>query len=325
VRLTSVDQPRHRRPTGAPTHAVKIDDGIPSWERTVEAFLRRACYAASTETTARYYLLHGRWSLFMKEQGIVSQADLTADHISAFLDRLKSAGLSTNSLRHYRRLLKDVLSFCQSVPGYATKATLDITKIARLNSGNVVVSWTRDVEVAVVTAASEGRAGRRDSLLVRHMLATGVRSSEARASVLADFRWSHRPPTLEVRRSYRDESLTQSSRNRSATWHPPYTSLPRELAAYVSDGRPQTWRQEMFLSVMRPNTSLSSEAMKEIFQRISERIGYHVHAGQTRHTWAQRLAASGMAPSDLMLAGGWSRLSEVAVYYAANKMGHSST
>lgn len=317
--VTSVDAPRHRRASSPPPRRVQVGGG-PDWEQTVEAFFRNRSYAESTRATGRYYLLHGRWILFMHEQKITNQADLTSDHISQFLDRMKRAGLKPNSLRQYRRLLRGVVTFCLTVPGYTTQATLEgIPKAARVKKGNIVDPWTREVEAAVVTAAGQGRAGRRDSLLVRHMLATGVRSSEVIASVLEDYLFASRPPTLKVKRSYWDPNLTKNSKDRETTWRQPYKGLPKELAAYVNEGRPQTWRQEMFLSGSAPDTPLSADAIKQIFQRISARLGYNVHAHQTRHTWAQRLADSGVSPYELMVPGGWSSLGQVDVYYTANK------
>ena len=151
------------------------------------------------------------------------------------------------------------------------------------------------------------------------MLATGVRSSEVIASVLEDYVFANRPPILKVKRSYWDRNLTKNSKDRETTWRQPYKGLPKELAAYVNESRPQTWRQEMFLSGSAPDTPLSADAIKQIFQRISRRLGYNVHAHQTRHTWAQRLSDNGVSPYELMVPGGWSSLGQVDVYYTANK------
>ena len=145
--VRSVDEPRHRRASTTPPHRVRVGGGTPDWEQTVEAFFRNRSYAESTRATGRYYLLHGRWILFMHEQKITNQSDLTSDHISQFLDRMKDAGLKPNSLRQYRRLLKGVVTFCLRVPGYATQATLEgIPKAARVKKGNIVTAderWKR--------------------------------------------------------------------------------------------------------------------------------------------------------------------------------------
>jgi integrase len=146
-----------------------------------------------------------------------------------------------------------------------------------------------------------------------------VRSCEVLASVLEDYRLTARTPTLEVRRSYWDPNQTKNSKDRTTTWRHPYKSVVKELTAYVKEERPATWRQEMFLSSSARDTPISDDALKQVFQRISRRLGYNIHAHQTRHTWAQRLADSGVSPYALMVAGGWSSLSQVDVYYTANR------
>jgi integrase len=75
----------------------------------------------------------------------------------------------------------------------------------------------------------------------------------------------------------------------------------------------------VFLSERVPYEPMTPNGVKLLFQRLSTRVGFHVHAHQMRHTWATRLAEAGVSPYDLMVAGGWSSLDMVMVYFTARE------
>ncbi len=163
-----------------------------------------------------------------------------------------------------------------------------------------VKSLRRD-EVERLFKACAGTSFRavRDLALLRFMLDTGVRRSEAAHLATDDLDLNAR--RVKIRHGKGDKPRENG--------FSPVTQ--QALFRYLHLRKSQTYAASPFLWIGRAG-ALSPDAVAEIVARRSKKAGLcsadgsPVHAHMLRHTWASNLKRAGMSEESLMELGGWS-------------------
>lgn len=294
-------------------------------EQLVEALVRhrRDWRPKTTARNCRHYLLGTRWLSFCQREGIVHADELTTEHVARFLEE-NTGEISNEYLVKYRTYFRALASFQRAVPGWG-EGLGDADRIPKPYTAKLSrkrpPSLSREQEPLLVQAANPGR----DRLIVEALLATGVRVSELCAILIGDCVLSGRLPYIHVRGSVHDPGVTKSGEDRDVGFRSSYRGIAKRLATHIAERDPGTLHQELFLSRRTDGDRAAPQfqpltiwGVEQLFQRLSQKVGFHAYPHLMRHTWATRLVDGGMAPLHLKQAGGWKSITMVERYYAAD-------
>lgn len=163
------------------------------------------------------------------------------------------------------------------------------------------VKSLRHEEVERLFKACAGATFRaaRDLALLRFMLDTGVRRSEAAHLKVEDFDLKERIATVRHGKGDKDRVVRFSPLTQQA------------LFRYEHLRKSQVHASSPFFWIGRAG-ALSPDAVAEVVARRSKKAGLSaadgtpVHAHMLRHTWASNLKRAGVSDESLMELGGWS-------------------
>jgi integrase len=288
-----------------------------SVDRCVDLMASRYQWAETTRSNAHHYLGQGRFLAFCSARGITCVTDLTNEAILDFMADMRDAvKVSRNTLRRYRNYFRRLADFCADTPGFENPnfTASAVPKAPKAPRGRRPDALTATEEGALV-AAVEGQ--RRDSLLIRLMLACGLRVSEVSALCVDDVTVTARPPRVLITKGHSD--ITKSGLDRQVTFRQPYTAdLTKDLEAWVEKYRPKSRYPHLFLSERRAlGAPMTTGGVRQMLERAAAKAGLRsVHPHLLRRTWATRLADAGASVTDLMQQAGWSSIEMVTVYYA---------
>ena len=225
---------RRRAPASPPPTSRRV-----SIDRCVDLMATRYQWADTTRVNARDYLAGGRFLAFCQARGIETVDQLSNEAILDFVGDVRDrVGVSRNTLRGYRNYFRGLADFCATTPGFANPsftsgAVPSAPKEPRRRRSDAL---TLSEEQALV-AALVGH--RRDSLIVRVLLACGLRVNELCALCVDDVKLAARPPRVLVTKAQGD--ITKSGVDRQVSFRHPYAKeLLRDLAAWIERYRPES-------------------------------------------------------------------------------------
>lgn len=306
---------RQRAPASPPPTSRRV-----SIDRCVDLMATRYQWADTTRVNARDYLARGRFLAFCNARGIETVDQLSNEAVLDFIGDVRDrVGVSRNTLRRYRNYLRRLADFCATTPGFenpyfTSSAVPNAPKEPRRRRSDAL---THSEEQALVAALA---GHRRDSLIVRVLLACGLRVSELCALCVDDVKLTARPPRILVSKGHRD--MTKSGVDRQVTFRQPYArELVRDLEAWIDRHRPASLHPDLFISERSSSGEpITVTAVQQMLQRASLRAGLRpIHPHLLRRTWATRLADAGATVTDLMQQAGWSSIEMVTVYYAGSE------
>ena len=221
-----------------------------SVDRCVDLMASRYQWAETTRVNAHHYLGQGRFHSFCSARGISSVSQLSNEAVLEFMaDMRDKVGVSRNTLRRYRNYFRRLADFCADTPGFENPrfTPAGIPKAPKAPRGRRPDALTVGEEAALVAAVA---GSRRDSLLIRLMLACGLRVSEVCALCVDDVKLTARPPRVLVTKGHSD--ITKSGLDRQVTFRQPYTAdLTKDLEAWVARYRPTSQYPHLFLAERR--------------------------------------------------------------------------
>jgi len=151
----------------------------------------------------------------------------------------------------------------------------------------------------------------RDEVLLRFLLRTGLRLSEASAVNLDDIVDSPEGSYVRVRQG-------KGRKDRIVPLDSPSDNLSARLRRYVAQFRPRdTYEQALFLSSRKHRgryRRLTPSGIQVLCQRLSEDTGIHVNPHKFRHTFATRSLSAGVDVMALQKALGHTTLAMVSRY-----------
>lgn len=277
-------------------------------------------WADTTRVNAHDYLSHGRFAAFCAEHDIHAVTDLTNEAVLDFMGDLRDkVGVSRNTLRRYRNYFRRLADFCATTPGFenpmfTSAAVPSAPKAPRRRRPDAL---TVEEERALVAAVASHP---RDSLIVRVILACGLRVSELCALCVDDVKLDARPPRVLISKAHSD--ITKSGVDRQVAFRQPYNQqLPKDLSTWIERQRPPSQYPHLFVSKRRSAGSpLTTKALELMLRRASLGASLRpIHPHLLRRTWATRLADAGAPVTDLMQQAGWSSIEMVNLYYAGSE------
>jgi site-specific recombinase XerD len=187
---------------------------------------------------------------------------LTLASVDRFTQQLAAKGLSRVSLAKAATVLRRFLRYafergrCRR---YLSAGILG-PRIFRDESLPIGPAWS---EVQRLLAANQGSSPRalRNRAILWLLSVYGLRGGEVRGLCLGDLDWTRR--IVRVHR-------TKTARVQE---YPLTPSLERFLQEYLKEGRPQSPRPEVFLTLQAPFRPLSGSALYDLTRSLMERLG----------------------------------------------------
>lgn len=253
-----------------------LDGGRPKRPRTIAFYL---------EEMHRFI----RWLTSSGHDGDLEH--VARDHAAAWINDMRTRGLADATVRSRWIVLRNFY-------GWATAEEIltenPVAAILVAKAQEPPPDVLSDATIKALLAACRGTSfnDRRDLALIRFMLATGLRVSEACEVTLTGVDLLARLVTIEGKggkiRVARFDPATASAVDR----------YRRIRGKHRLASRPDLW-----LGYRGPLTRKGAAA---ILDRRSEMAGVgHVHAHQLRHTYAHRMKLAGVSDENLMALAGW--------------------
>jgi site-specific recombinase XerD len=282
------------------------------WEAAVDAFLadkkREGC-SPSTLTIYKDRLLGSRIATFRDEADIHDIASFDADALTRFDTELQAAGVGPATRSQSIRVLKTFTHWCAS-RGW------NVSDVSNVKAPRLPIK-----EPPVITLAQEARMiaaarSKRDEFIIRFLIRTGLRRGEALALTLDNIIESANGTYLQVvqGKGAKDRMVPLDTRIDP--------SFSKEVKRYIRLIRPADTgdQRSLFLS-LRKNSgnsydALTDEGLKTVFARLSQAVGFNVHAHVCRYTYASRMIGKGINQSVVKRAMGHTTMQMLDRYIA---------
>ena len=216
--------------------------------------------------TLRWYRHHV--DAYLGAGGATTLAALTAGELRRYICELQDRGLADNSVRGAFLSLKCMCNWAAR-EGYPVDAALLRVKTPRV-AEKELVTYQEDQVRTVLTAASDGWP----KLTVRILIGTGLRISELCDLTVDDFEDDGEAAFLKVRRG-------KGAKFRRV---PVTFRLRRDVVRWINHDRPDCRHQQLL--AMRGDEPVSVDTVTRMLARLSDRVGFRVHAHRFRHTFA---------------------------------------
>lgn len=301
-------RPQARRSAGKTI--VPMPRSNDSWAAALDRFLadcRRRNLSASTLENYRWWLAGPRLAAYRAEHGIVTLADMTAAHLTAFEGELVDAGLRPSSVDSFHRHAKNFIGYCLREGTAADETALKVSG-PRL-SQEEPETFTAEEQRALLAALKDRP---RDAILIEFMLKTGLRLAEVCNVTVDDIVDTPQGAFVRVRQG-------KGRKDRAVPLDTGKDKFSRRLLRYVDRVRPVgTPRRELFLSLRQDRPGdyqpLTTQGIQVLCRRLSASTGIHVNPHKFRHTFATQALAAGVDVMALQRALGHTTLAMVSRY-----------
>jgi|HubBroStandDraft_6_1064221.scaffolds.fasta_scaffold00015_132 site-specific recombinase XerD len=270
---------------------VQTSSGMP-WEAAVEAFLadkkREGCSPA-TLTIYRDRLLGSRIATFREDAGIHDVVSFDANALTRFDTELQEAGTGAATRSQSIRVLRTFTRWCAS-RGWDTSDISSVNTPRSPIKEPPIISPTQEAQL-VAAARSK-----RDEFIIRFLIRTGLRRGEALALTVDSIIETATGTYLKVveGKGAKDRLVPLDTRLDP--------NFSKEVKRYIKLTRPaDTGDQRALFLSLRKNPengydALTAEGLKTVFARLSEAVGFNVHAHMCRYTYASRMIGVGLSP-----------------------------
>jgi integrase len=284
---------------GAPT---------PVWDAAVDAYLGRLradnCTPATIETY-RTLLIGGRSVAFRKRHEVTNPGQLVPVVLESLKREFLCDGLRPSTVDDYCRVWRSFSSYCID-RGWLT--SVDILRVKGPRQPQVRPPvFTAEEERLLLSACR----CRRDRVLVRIVIETGLRRSEIANLTVDDLIDAGQAWVVRVRQG----------KGRKDRGVPISDAFAAELEQYLSKVRPRAVCRSLFLTSTRCVAGdfgpLSSTGIYMIWRRLGQATGIRAYPHKARHTFATRLAQDGVVPWAIQRALGHSTIAMTERYVDA--------
>jgi integrase/recombinase XerD len=251
----------------------------------------------------------GGFEAWLARTGAGDVAGLSAALLSSFIAERSGTGLSKGALHTVCAALRSFLRYAHREGRTAgdLSAAVEGPQIYRLAGVPRSVSWA---EVGQVLAAVDRRTacGRRDYAILMLIATYGLRAREVAALRLDDIDWKRGRLSLPARKAGHAGAFPLSA------------TAGQALADYLSAGRPQTTRREVFFQVRAPLRPVRASTVAGIARTRLVRAGVSVPrpgSHTLRHSAIQHLVDSGFAAKTVADYAGHRSAESTRVYVKA--------
>lgn len=242
--------------------------------------------------TVDFYRLEAeRFARWAAEQGTPDLLEVKRTTIEAWLTSLRSAGLAQATLRSRWIVLRNLYGWLLDEEEIAVNPLAKV-KVEKASTPPTQTLTEGEIKKLLKVCQGTGFYERRDTAIIRMLLATGVRVSELTGILTTDLDLTNRVVVIHGKggksRLVRFDPATAAALDRylRARGRHRYASLPN---LWVGFRGPMT--RKGIPAVLNKRT-------------VEAGIG-HVHPHKFRHTWADRWLRAGGNEGDLQRLGGW--------------------
>lgn len=279
----------------------------PDWTTAVNALLdklRADNVTIATLQITKWKLDGKRSREFRQAHGIHGPRDLNVAALEALVRECLADGCSAETAHGYLTTHQRLLRFCRERGWPVDRRALTMKGPRRPK--RAVRTLSADDEHRLLAACQSPR----DRVLIRLMLATGLRRGEVSNLDLDDIEaLPGQYPIVRVRQG-------KMRQDRSVPLDP---DVLTDLQEYIRKHRPTTESRALFLQSTRRGGDferLLGNGIHSIFERLRRQTGIPVYPHGCRHTAATRWASAGMNASQLQKALGHSTFQMSAKYVA---------
>jgi site-specific recombinase XerD len=253
----------------------------PSWQHAFDSFaeFQLEHRGLSPETLRNYTRVLRSFAAHVSPSaGIVDPTEVTVAHVDGFLVQYARprggnfARQATTALRAFLRYLaldgQVDAELAAQVPSMRTYA------LAGLPRG---IAWD-DVLRVLGAMPRDNAAGRRNYAMLMVLATYGLRVGDVAALRLDDVHWRDAKIAFRMGKNGRRLAL------------PLIDSVGDALADYIQRDRPRCEHREVFLSLLRPPHSLTTDRIAQIAQVALDRGGVKRSPGMATHTFRHSLA-----------------------------------
>lgn len=237
--------------------------------------------SSATCKSARWQI--ARFLAYLDERGL-ALVEVAPGDVDAYFQHMGERW-SRSSLHTAGKMLRAWFAYCaQRGWNRAELAeTVLLPRLYRHEELPIGPNWD-EVKRLLDRTMGEDAASLRDHAIILLLSVYGVRSSEVRRLELDDIDWLREQMRIVRSKSGREETV------------PLEPSVGNAIVRYLREGRPQSYRREVFLTLRAPHRPLSAGGLYHVVEHhlrgvSSPRRGRGPHA--LRHACARRLMESG--------------------------------
>lgn len=268
----------------------------------LELFLLDCQSRRLTSSTLTFYRLKvGSFLRWLADQDITDLEDITSHKIKAYLVYLQQKGLTDHSQHDYARAVKTFLGYCvrDELLDKSPFVKVKMPKIA--DSLPIVLS--DDEAKKVLQTVKE----RRDRLIVRFILDSGVRATELLTLNVGDVDMQTGVVTIKLGKQQKGRLTSIGATTRK--------ELKRYLLLRKSPGA-----KEPLIAVLNKEKRLTRVGLMHVFRRMQQQTGIdHLTAHTLRRTMATRALENGIDAYILSRMLGHGDMQMMRRYAAMNK------
>jgi site-specific recombinase XerD len=271
---------------------------LPSWRVSLRAQNR------APRTIEGYLKVATRFHAFLDAAGMPTRvASITREHIEAYLAALADGGAGASTVATHYRYLQQFWRWVVE-EGEATTSPMANMRPPAIPEAPVPVLDDDDLRTLLKACAGTTFEDRRDTVIVRLFVDTGVRLAELTNLAMQDVDFDHEV-VLVMGKGSRPRAVPFGAKTAQA--------LDRYIRARRAHG--QARRDALWLG---GKGAMTSSGIAQMLRRRCRQAGLPpVHPHQFRHTAAHRWLAEGGHEGDLLRIMGW-RSRDMLSRYAAS-------
>ena len=269
---------------------LRICQLVPEWELALQA-------ENKAPKTIRLYL--DNLKRFLAVTGDKLLTEVTRADVRQYLNARREQDLSAYTINQDFRSLRTFFHWCQR-ENYLIESPIDGMIAPSLPQQLPRALGAKQIQQLFKTA-KQSHSPKRNELIIRFMLDTGIRLSELAALDMADVDLEQGIAIIRQGKGHKDRHVPLGAKLRLC------------IHRYLRDCR-QAHAGESALLIGKGGSRLSARGLQSLIIRLGQRLGFRVHPHMLRHTFATEWLRNGGDLESLRRILGHTSLSTTQIY-----------